>query len=66
MNSEEKNIAVIQNNTFQDIDAIYLSAEKQRIRKAILYTDTEKFLLFTRMIRINSMLRNARITHKNL
>ncbi|MBA2561358.1 MAG: hypothetical protein H0V14_00330 [Chitinophagaceae bacterium] len=66
MNFEEENTAVLQNNTFQDIDAMYLSVEKQRIREAILYTDTEKFLLFTRMIRINSTLKNAIITHKNL
>lgn len=66
MNSEKRKLAVIQNNTFQDIDAMYLAVEKQRIRKAILCTDTEKFLLFTRMIRINSMLKNAKLTHKNL
>jgi hypothetical protein len=46
MNLEEKKTAVTQ-NTFQDIDAMYLSVEKQHIRESILSTDTEKFLLFT-------------------
>jgi hypothetical protein len=33
--------------------------EMKRIRKAVERSDTEKFLLFTRMMRIHFMLRNA-------
>jgi len=65
-NSEaEKNIIHEDVNILHDIDAMYLSAEKQRIKQAILKTDTDKFLLFTRMLRINSMLQNAEVIHKN-
>ena len=66
MNFSETNNSEIQTNTLHDTGSIYLSAEKQRIKEAILRTDTDKFFLFTRMLRINSMLKNAKITHKNL
>ena len=33
--------------------------EMKRIREAVERSDTEKFLLFTRMMRIHFMLRNA-------
>ncbi len=66
-NSEaQKNILHEDDNILHDIDAMYLSVEKQRIKDAILKTDTDKFFLFTRMLRINSMLKNAKVTHKNL
>lgn len=35
--------------------------EKKRIREAISRTDTEKFFLFTRLMKINFMLKNAKI-----
>ena len=35
------------------------SLEMKRIQEAIERSDTEKFLLFTRMMRIHFMLRNA-------
>ena len=38
--------------------------EDARLREAINKTDTEKFRLFTRMMRINMMMKNARIIHK--
>jgi hypothetical protein len=72
MNFSEKNNSEVQKNSspeddniLNDIDALYMSAEKQRIKQAILKTDTDKFLLFTRMLRINSMLKNANVIHKN-
>jgi len=37
--------------------------EEARLREVIYRTDTEKFRLFTRMIRINIMLKKAKITH---
>lgn len=51
-------------NTVQDIDALYLYAEKSRRKEAILRTDTEKFFQFTRMMRINNTLKRAKIIHK--
>lgn len=38
--------------------------EKKRIRVAIARTDTEKFFLFTRLMKIHFMLKNARIIKK--
>ncbi len=51
-------------NQFADIDALYLLEENKRRKEAILKSDTEKFLLFTRMMRINNTLKKAKITHK--
>ena len=63
-NSEvQKNLLPEDDNILHDIDAMYLSVEKQRIKEAILKTDTDKFFLFTRMLRINSMLKNAIYTN---
>ena len=66
MNFDEKNNSKTQNNVLHDEDVMYLSLEKQRIKQSILKTDTDKFFLFTRMLRINSMLKNAKVIHKNL
>jgi hypothetical protein len=38
--------------------------ERKRIRVAIARTDTEKFFLFTRLMKIHFMLKNARIIKK--
>ena len=46
-------------------DAQVISAlEIKRIKEAIERSDTEKFLLFTRLMRIHFMLENAVITIK--
>jgi len=37
--------------------------EEARLREAVNRTDTEKFRLFTRMMRINMMLKKAKIKH---
>jgi hypothetical protein len=62
----EKINSETQNNILHDEDAMYFSLERQRIKQSILKTDTDKFFLFTRMLRINSMLKNAKVIHKNL
>ena len=66
MNFNEKNNSETPKNILHDEDVMYLSLEKQRIKQSILKTDTDKFFLFTRMLRINSMLKNAKVIHKNL
>ena len=38
--------------------------EKKRIKEAMARTDTEKFFLFTRLMKIHFMLKNARIVKK--
>ena len=51
-------------NDAQNTEALYLAEENRRRKEAILKTDTEKFYLFTRMMRINNTLRKAKIVHK--
>lgn len=45
-------------------DYVISPLEAKRIREAIDRTDTEKFHLFCRMMRIQIMLESAVITHK--
>ena len=66
MDFNEKNNSEPPNNMLHDEDVMYLSLEKQRIKQSILKTDRDKFFLFTRMLRINSMLKDAKVIHKNL
>lgn len=47
----------------EDIDALYEKQDRDRLRESILLSDTEKFHLFTRMMRIDKMMQNAKITH---
>jgi hypothetical protein len=58
MNFEEKN----KNLPSQEVAISPL--EVNRIKEAINRSDTEKFLLFTRMMRIHFMLKNAIIIKK--
>ncbi|MEP7278953.1 MAG: hypothetical protein ABI813_09945 [Bacteroidota bacterium] len=56
-----------QKDLFNEPSAVYNSREaldEARLREAVNRTDTEKFRLFTRMMRITLMLKNARIIHK--
>lgn len=68
MNFEGKNLDESQNDVPRhiDMDALYLLEEKKRIKEAILKTDTDKFFLFTRMLRISLMLKKAKIIHAPL
>ncbi len=54
-------------NIIKEVMPVYESREaleEARLREAINRTDTEKFRLFTRMMRINMMMKKARIIHK--
>ena len=56
-------------NILNEDEAIYghsAAKEEARLREAINRTDEEKFFLFTRMFRINKMLKSAKITHKHI
>ena len=57
-------------NILQEDEAAYSTAKSRedeaRLREAIHRSDDEKFFLFTRMLRINMMLKNAKVTHKNI
>jgi hypothetical protein len=60
-NSDKLNIKeVINVDQSGDISPL----EIKRIKEAIERSDTEKFLLFTRLMRIHFMLKNAVITTK--
>ncbi len=45
-------------------NSIMFAIEMKRIKEVIERSDTEKFLLFTRLMRIHIMLKNAVITIK--
>lgn len=40
------------------------SSEIERLRKDVFRSDMEKLHLFTKMLRTNALLKNAKITHK--
>lgn len=56
--SEDKTIS--KRDSYVDMTSL----EKKRIREAVSRSDTEKFFLFTRMMKIHFMLKNARIIKK--
>ena len=55
--NKEDEIITVNPNTISTL-------EMKRIKEAVERSDTEKFLLFTRMMRIHFMLQNAAITKK--
>lgn len=66
MNQHKQNGKEIKSLVNED-SPVYASREAledARLREAINRTDTEKFRLFTRMMRINMMMKRARIIHK--
>jgi hypothetical protein len=60
MENNEKSSAV------NEEQAHYGSAEKARIRESILRTDGEKFYVLMRLMKIDRMLRNAKVTHAKI
>lgn len=48
------------------LDTLYEAQERRRRIKAILRPDDEKFKLFIKMLRINTMLKNATVIHKKI
>ncbi len=48
----------------EDKSRHFADVEMKRLRAAIDRTDTEKFFLFTRLMKIHFMLKNARIVKK--
>ncbi|HSC39710.1 MAG TPA: hypothetical protein VLD19_17615 [Chitinophagaceae bacterium] len=65
-----KDIPPDNKNLMEEDEAVYNTAKSRedeaRLREAIHRSDDEKFFLFTRMLRINMMLKNAKVTHKNI
>ena len=53
-------------NVMNDDAEAYENLDTQRRKEAILSSDTEKFKLFTKLMRISIMLKNAKITHQSI
>jgi hypothetical protein len=53
-------------NVVNEEQAYYEAAEKSRIKESILLSDMEKFRLFTKLMRIDIMLKNAKVTHAKI
>ena len=53
-------------NSLNDDGEAYENLDTQRRKEAILSSDTEKFKLFTKLMRISMMLKNAKITHQSI
>lgn len=51
-------------NLVKDMDALYEAQEIRRLKESILLSDTEKFLMVTRLYKIQQTLKKAKITHK--
>ena len=47
-----------------EMDLLWKAEEEKRIRESILSSYTERFLLTTRLYKIQQTLRKAKITHK--
>lgn len=48
-----------------EVDALYEKAEMDLLRDALKRTHKERFLMMTRLMKLNIMLKNAKITHKS-
>jgi hypothetical protein len=53
-------------NVVNEEQAFYDAAEKARIKQSILRTDEEKFHVLMRLMKIDRMLKNAKITHAKM
>jgi hypothetical protein len=48
---------------WQKVDELSVLKERQRIIEAISKTDTEKFFLYTQMLRLNNTMKKVKIHH---
>ncbi len=53
-------------NIFNEEAAAYENLEIKRRKESILTSDTEKFKMFTKLMRIGIMLKNAKVTHQKM
>ncbi|KHD90250.1 hypothetical protein AH06_00075 [candidate division TM6 bacterium Zodletone_IIa] len=63
MNSAEENITLIVNEPQTELDRLYEKAELDQLREALKRTYKERFLVMTRLMKMNEMFRKAKITH---
>ena len=60
--SEEEREA-LHNNFLQEPDAFYEKAEMDQLRDALNRSHKERFLVMTRLMKMNIMFKNEKITH---
>ena len=53
-------------NIMNDEAAAYENLETRRRIESILSSDTEKFKMFTKLMRIGIMMKNAKVTHQKM
>lgn len=61
MNQAQKNTTEGDAIYWQKVDELSALKEKQRIIEAISKTDTEKFFLFTKMLRLHNTLQKIKV-----
>ena len=66
MESKQYKQAEDKANVLHEDAEAYESLDIARRKQAILSSDTEKFKLFTKLMRISRMLKNAKVTHKKM
>ena len=64
MKDTEENKSANSDAYWENADKLFVLAEKKNLLEAINKSDTEKFYLFTRMLRITNTLEKARISIK--
>ena len=64
MSDEQKNIVNENGEYWKKMDELFALEEKRRIIEAIKMSDTEKFYLFTRMIRLYNTFKKIKVTDK--
>lgn len=55
----------LQKNFLQEPDSFYEEAEMNQLKQALQRTHEERFLMMTRLMKMNLMLKKAKITHKS-
>jgi hypothetical protein len=53
-------------NKMEEENISYESLDIERRKKAILSSDTEKFKMFSKLMRIGIMMKNAKVTHQKM
>lgn len=66
MNKKEYSENEVPLNIFNEEAAAYENLEIKRRKESILTSDTEKFKMFTKLMRIGIMLKNAKVTHQKM
>ncbi len=54
----------LQKSFLQEPDSFYEKAEMDQLKEALRRTHEERFLIMTRLMKMNLLLKKAKITHK--